>query len=47
MRAGGAETVGSISSPGKRKAMPTIAIGAAKSDRVGDRGLGIRHFMFP
>jgi len=36
MRAGGAGTVGSISSPRKRRAMPTIAIGDAESDRVGD-----------
>jgi len=36
MRAGGAGTVGSISSPRKRRAMPTIAIGDAEFDRVGD-----------
>ena len=36
MRAGGAGTVGYISVRGKNKAMPTIAIGAAQPDRVGD-----------
>jgi len=36
MRAGGAGTVGSISSPRKRREMPTIAIGDAEFDRVGD-----------
>jgi len=35
MRAGGAGTVGCISSPGKRRAMQTIANGDAESDRVG------------
>jgi len=36
VRAGRAGTVGSLSSPRKRRAMPTIAIGAAEFDRVGD-----------
>ena len=36
MSACGAGTVASISSPGKGKAMPAIAIGDAQSDRVGD-----------
>jgi len=36
MRAGGARTVGSISSPQKRRATPTIANGDAEFDRVGD-----------
>ena len=36
MRAGGVRTVGSISSPRKRRTMPTIAIGDAEFDRVGD-----------
>jgi len=36
MRAGGARAVGSISSPRKRRVTPTIAIGDAELDRVGD-----------